>query len=136
MNAILIIFEFSSTLQECTIILSLRKLEKIMKQKCFQKMLLKKLGVISDYRINKKVILTVFRTFILNIKELLKIETSEIYIKACALNNEFVDDREFSFSSIGEEFDFEVGMAGNESSNACIEYEELDLIFESSQNFY
>lgn len=64
------------------------------------------------------------------------IETSEIYANTCTLNDEFVDDCEFSFSSIGEEFDFEIVAAGNESSNACIEYEELDLIFESSQNFY
>lgn len=97
---------------------------------------MKKLEVISNYRINKKVILIVFRIFILNIKGLLTIERSEIYKKVCDLNNEFVDDREFSFSSIGEEFDFEIGITVNESSNACIEYEESDLIFESSQNFY
>lgn len=63
------------------------------------------------------------------------IEASEIYKKVYALNNEFVDDREFSFSSIGEDFDFEIENTGKEFPNTCIEFEESDLVFESSQNF-
>lgn len=63
------------------------------------------------------------------------IETCEIYKNVCATSSEFIDDREFSFSSIGEEFDFDVGKTENEFLNACNEYEETDLIFESSQNF-
>lgn len=54
----------------------------------------------------------------------------------CATSSGFIDDREFSFSSIGEEFDFDVGKTENEFLNSCNEYEETDLIFESSQNFY
>lgn len=64
------------------------------------------------------------------------IEHSEIFKQVSFLNEKIVDDHEFSFSSIGDEFDFEIGITGNGSPKTYIDYEDSDLIFESSQNFY
>lgn len=74
--------------------------------------------------------------FDFHILELIMLENSQIYKQVSALNNEFVDDTEFSFSSIGEEFNFEVDVEENRSPKTLMECEDSDLIFESSQNFY
>lgn len=64
------------------------------------------------------------------------LENSSMYAKVSALNDGFVDDNEFSFSSIGEEFNFDVDNERNRSPKYFIECEDSDLIFENSQNFY
>lgn len=65
------------------------------------------------------------------------IENSELYKSISTINNEFVDDHEFSFSSIGDEFDFNTDIkVNNESQKTFVKFEESDLVFDSSQNFY
>lgn len=50
-------------------------------------------------------------------------------------NENIIDDHEFSFSSIGNEFDFVTDNPSAADTNTRIVYEE-DLFSESSQNFY
>lgn len=68
--------------------------------------------------------------------ELRIFESSEVYQQTIGEINEIaLDEHGFSFSSIGDEFDFTIEVDENKPVNS-INFEESDLIFESSQNFY
>lgn len=64
------------------------------------------------------------------------LENSKIYQNLLILNESFVDDHDFSFTSIDEEFDFVFGNSEKEHQEYCFEWGEADLFLESSQNFY
>lgn len=63
-------------------------------------------------------------------------ENSELYQQVIEeINNNSLDEHGFSFSSIGEEFDF-TAEANENKQFGRITFEESDLLFDSSQNFY
>lgn len=65
---------------------------------------------------------------------ILLLESSDVYKNLMKANQNIIDDQEFSFSSIGNEFDFEIDHSTE--VNTQTQFIETDLLSESSQNFY
>lgn len=71
-----------------------------------------------------------------SILEMIMFERSELYRKTLIeICENPLDDHGFSFSSIGDEFDFTTQTRENKITS-LITFEESDLLFESSQSFY
>ena len=64
------------------------------------------------------------------------LETSEIFKHVTKFTDQDIDEHEFSFSSIGNEFDFSIGIDEQVLAESSWPLEEQDLILDSSQNFY